>query len=292
MNPTPKISIVTPSYNQGEFLAAAMHSVIDQNYPNLEYVVMDGGSTDGSLEIIKKYEKHLAFWASGPDGGHYEALNKGFAKTTGEIMAWINSDDKYLPWTFSVVAEIFSSFPQVEWLTTLYPVLWDEDGRAVECRYVDGYSRLGFLRGEFLPRGKGYAKDFIQQESTFWRRSLWERAGGRLNSDLKFAADFELWARFYQHAELYGVNTTLGGFRCHPKQKTARFINEYTQEACSILAQHNGRPYGTFESLVRPQLQRIFPQRLRRLAVMLKVRHPQKQCLRIGRLPGWKVVEE
>jgi glycosyltransferase involved in cell wall biosynthesis len=100
----PKISIVTPSFNQGEFLEECIDSVLSQNYPNLEYIIMDGGSTDISILIIKKYEKYLTYWQSQPDGGHYAALNQGFNKTTGEIMAWLNSDDKYHPNAFFKVA--------------------------------------------------------------------------------------------------------------------------------------------------------------------------------------------
>jgi glycosyltransferase involved in cell wall biosynthesis len=93
----PKISIITPSFNQAQFLDATVQSILSQNYPNLEYIIIDGGSTDGSLEIIKKYEKHLHFWCSEPDAGQYDAINKGFAHSTGEIMAWLNSDDMYCP---------------------------------------------------------------------------------------------------------------------------------------------------------------------------------------------------
>src|SRR6267154_2378048 len=97
----PRISIVTPSFNQGSYLEETIRSVLDQNYPNLEYVVVDGGSTDRSVEILQRYADRLAWWSSEPDGGQYAAINKGFKHTSGEIMAWINSDDKYLPWTFS-----------------------------------------------------------------------------------------------------------------------------------------------------------------------------------------------
>ena len=112
----PKISIVTPSFNQAQFLEETILSVINQNYPNLEYIIIDGGSTDGSVDIIKKYEKHLTYWVSEPDNGHGHALNKGFSTTTGEIMAWINSDDKYYPSTFATVAEIFNKFSDINWI--------------------------------------------------------------------------------------------------------------------------------------------------------------------------------
>ena len=159
----PKISIVTPSHNQGQLIEETIRSVLSQEYPNLEYIIIDGASTDNSVEIIKKYEQHLAYWVSEPDEGHAHALNKGFSRATGEIMAWINSDDKYLPWTFSVVAEVFNTHKDIEWITG-YHSLWDIYGRQVKALAV--YKNIyDFLLGRY---------DWIQQESVFWRRSLWE----------------------------------------------------------------------------------------------------------------------
>src|ERR1039457_1034429 len=113
----PKISIVTPSFNQAEFLEQTICSVLSQKYPNLEYVVIDGGSTDGSVEIIKKYADKLTYWVSEKDDGQYAAINKGFSYTTGDIMGWINSSDILLPWTFSILAEIFENYTQIQWLS-------------------------------------------------------------------------------------------------------------------------------------------------------------------------------
>ena len=225
----PRISIVTPSYNQAQFLAATLDSVLMQGYPNLEYIVMDGGSTDGSFEIIQRYAPSLAYWRSAPDGGHYDAINKGFARATGDIMGWLNSDDMYFPWTLRTVASMLTACPEIEWLTTLERATWDWHGFCVQYYPMTGYSRDAFLAGRYLP-----ASPFggcIQQESTFWRRSVWEKAGGAIDLNFTLAGDFDLWARFYQHAELYGTFSPLAGFRYQDAQRSKQQHEAYMHEA-------------------------------------------------------------
>lgn len=255
--PSLKISIVTPSFNQAVFLEETIDSVLSQRDPNLEYVIIDGGSTDGSVDIIRRHAARLAHWVSEPDKGQYDAINKGFAKVTGDVMAWINSDDKYTPWCFSIVREIFSRFPEIEWLTTVQPLSWNAQGQATSMNFSGGFNRVSFLKGGNLPTPGSYGRRFIQQESTFWRRSLWERAGGRLDTSLRLAADFELWARFYKHSDLCGILASLGGFRAYGQQKSVLQAAEYMDEAQRVLAQYGGRPCRGPEALLRGVLWKL-----------------------------------
>jgi len=224
----PKITIVTPSFNQGLFIEETICSVLNQNYPNLEYIIMDGGSTDKSAEIIKKYEDQLTYWTSEKDGGQYDAINRGLSRGTGEIMAWLNSDDIYCPWTLRTVAEVFSEQGEVSWLSSVYPGTMDCAGHCIGFNKVKGFSKEAFLDGAYLP-GRYKSFNFIQQESTFWKRSLWEQAHG-LDTSFKMAGDFDLWGRFYRLTSLFGVHSPLACFRLQEEQKSIH-LDEYFHEA-------------------------------------------------------------
>lgn len=200
----PTISLVTPSFDQAEYLEATLASVLDQEYPRLEYVVIDGGSSDGSVSIVERCEDRLAFWVSEPDNGHTDGLNKGFAHTSGEIMGWINSSDLHLPWTLRTVAEVFRDVSQAEWIMGRQTVA-AADG-VPKAVFASAWNRYDFLGGRYR---------WLQQESVFWRRSLWERAGGRIDPSARYACDFALWLRFMDLAPLYHVPVPLGLYRQH-----------------------------------------------------------------------------
>lgn len=239
MNSLPTISLVTPSYNQGRFLPATLESVFSQNYPLLDHVVVDGGSSDDSPDLLARHAARFSWWCSEPDGGFYPGLNKGFARTSGDVMGWLNSDDLLLPGALRAVGEIFARFPEVEWLSSLALSTWTAEGNCQGVSHIEGYSREAFLEGNYLP-GAARHYGWIPQESTFWRRSLWEKAGGRVEGNLKLAGDFELWARFYEHADLVGTPSPLGGFRAHAAQKS-RSMEAYLAEARSVLVTARSR---------------------------------------------------
>lgn len=225
MTPIPRISIVTPSLNQGKYLEDTIRSVLDQRYEGLEYVIIDAKSSDQSIDIIKRYAKNLTYWVSEPDAGHADGLNKGFAQTHAPIMGWINSSDIYYPWTLRTVVEIFEDLPEVRWISGIPTLILDSTfPRQVR---IDQRNRYDFLAGNY---------NWLQQESLFWRRNLWEDVGGGLDTGLKYACDFELWLRFFQKTPLYYVNTILAGFRTHENQRGATFSETYCAEAAAAFS--------------------------------------------------------
>lgn len=211
----PKVSLVTPVRNSARYLEQAMVSVLSQNYPNLEYIIVDGGSSDGSVDIIRKYEDRLHSWVSEPDRGMYHALNKGFARSSGEVMGWISATDLLHAGSLFVASSVFASFAEVEWITGR-PTVLSENG-IVQVLPLRRWSRWRFLAG---------SNRYIQQESTFWRRSLWERAGSRMDDSRPNGNDFELWVRFFRYAQLYSVDALIGGFRSHSDSLGLQDIEE------------------------------------------------------------------
>ena len=220
----PKITIVTPNYNKGNYLEHTIRSVLSQGYPNLEYIIIDGGSTDGSVEIIKKYASQLAYWVSEPDSGIYYAVKKGFEHSTGEIMAWINSDDMYHPNSLFTVAQTFHDCPQVSWLVGKQ-THYDERNRTVLTTNSKYFNHFSFLM---------YRYQWVQQESTFWRRQLYEKVGG-IGVKYKLAGDFDLWMRFSRHEKMYISDALIGGFR-HCDEQLSHDINKYQEEAEAIIS--------------------------------------------------------
>ena len=203
-----RVSIVTPSFNQAKFLEATILSVLEQDYPQIEYFVIDGGSADGSVEIIKKYESRLAGWVSEKDRGQTDAINKGFAMAKGDILAWINSDDTYEPGAVRQAVEILFQNPA---LGMVYG----------DTNFID---ENGVIRGRFPARQTNYARlqrGYVHnpQQASFFRGDLWRRVGP-LDPDFYFAMDYDLWVRLARQAPLLYVPRLWANFRLHGEAKT------------------------------------------------------------------------
>ena len=221
INPPP-ISIITPSYNQAHFIEDTIKSVLEQNYPKLEYIVQDGQSTDNTAQVVEKYDQHLQFYSEA-DKGQGNAINMGFQKATGKIMAWLNSDDLLLPGTLSYVAEYFQKNPQVD-------VIYGH-------RIIINENNLETGRWVLPPHDDKMLQwaDYVPQETMFWRRELWEKAGGYIDESFQFAIDWDLILRFRKAGATFSrVPRFLGAFRVHLQQKTQSW-NAVGEEEMNIL---------------------------------------------------------
>lgn len=229
----PRISIVTPSYNQERFIEETIRSVLLQQWPNLEYIIIEDGSTDTSPAAIRKYEPWLAKFVTGPNRGFGEAVNAGLQMATGDIMAYLNSDDFYLPGAFETVARVFRDCPEVEWVVGASWIC-SSDSQPFAINSCRGYSRKLFYSGRYLGGHPAWSGQWIPQESVFWRRSLWQKAGGSFLRERLQYGDFEMWSRFWQHADLHFIPVTLAAYRCHAATYTSRQGNR-SLEPCTRL---------------------------------------------------------
>ena len=208
INLLPKVSIVTPSYNQASFIEETIRSVLEQDYPNIEYIIVDGGSTDGSVEIIKQYAHRLSWWVSEKDNGHAEAINKGFDHAHGDIFAWLNSDDTYFPGAVSEAVTFFNMHPDVGMV------------------YGDAnlINKGGQVIGKFPSRQTDYRRMLrgsvhIPQATTFIRANLWRQLGS-LDQTIFFAFDYDLWIRIARISRLEYLPRLWANFRLHSEGKS------------------------------------------------------------------------
>ena len=246
-----RLSLITPNFNGAAFIGETLKSVAAQNYPNLDYIVVDGASSDASLDVIGRHHAMITAVISEPDRGHADAINKGFAASDGEIMGWINSDDVLLPGALNFVERLFRDRPDIDWITGRASSM-DKEGKIGWVGPLRPWSRLRFLAGD---------NKWIQQESTFWRRSLWDRAGGKLDLRYSVANDFDLWRRFFRHAELHAVDRPLGCFRVRDGQRSIKFKHLYDAEVDSILKEE----YIVLEPEFRAAFEPLLPASEKRL---------------------------
>ena len=236
--PWPRISIVTPSYNQGRFIEGTIRSVLLQGYPNLEYIVIDGGSADGTTDVLRKYEPWLTYWVSEPDRGQSHAVNKGFKVASGEIAAWLNSDDQYLPGTLRTIAEHAHRYPEAG--------AWAGGGRRID-------SKSGKLIWERLPPGLefsqilGWNKYYLPQPSCFLNRRVL-KDDIYLDESYHLQMDFDLWLRISKRFSIIPIEQILSINLHHSKAKTVslRFKNRAMAERWLILGK-----YGSHGSIIK-----------------------------------------
>jgi glycosyltransferase involved in cell wall biosynthesis len=238
----PRITIVTPSFNQAAFIERTICSVLDQSYPNLEYIIIDGGSTDGSVEVIRRYEKYLAFWVSEKDRGQSHAINKGLKIATGDWIAWQNSDDIFYPGAFQSLANAARKNAQSNLIIGNMNLIDDQGDIINNLKYVTPTYESLLAEGMVLAN-----------QAAFWRRSIHEKIG-YLKEDLHYGLDFEWFLRVLQHGRATHVNKTWGGLRIHSETKTSQFQVLFDNEFANIL---EGRRV-SIAKLRMYQLRRLF----------------------------------
>lgn len=247
-DPWPKISIVTPSYNQAAFLEETIRSVLLQGYPNLEYIIIDGGSTDGSVAIIRKYEEWLTYWVSEPDGGQSNAINKGFTKASGEIYSWLNSDDYLLKNALKNIAVAYDSAPEAgAWCGGCIHI--NANGKPLETYWprrvdVDGIA--------------DWYKNRFAQSACFFSKKAWYECGP-LDEDLHYGMDFDWWLKIAKTFSFEKVSNMISVDHIHKGGKTQRvgqlyadiFVVQVRHGYESLAIQHISHAMNNYIALAR-----------------------------------------
>ena len=231
MNRLPKLTVITPSYNQGQFIERAIRSVVEQGYPDLEYIVVDGGSPDETLEVLLRYDRQLR-WSSKPDRGQADALNEGLRRATGDVIAFLNSDDTYQPGALLKVGRLFATNPDAPWLTGRCRTI-DQAGDEIRrpiTQYKNFWLRLASYRVLNV-------LNFVSQPATFWRRSVIETIGP-FDETLRYAMDYDYHLRVWRRFQPLVVNEYLANFRVHPESKAGSSASAQFDSDLEILRRH------------------------------------------------------
>lgn len=224
-----KFSVVTPSFEQAEYLRQTLTSVQQQDYDNIEHIVIDGGSVDGSKEIIAEFEDHLAYWVSESDNGQSHAINKGFQQASGDIYCWINSDDYLVPNAIQSVADYFTNHPDCQVLVGNSRKLYSPSGKwGKESRGLSGNVDEVFL---------DWKRRWFPQQATFWRSTLWHETGG-LDESLRYTMDIDLWIRFSRLTQIHSIPLVLAVYRFHESAKCVAHPLEVVDELFEVLFRH------------------------------------------------------
>ena len=234
MSTFPLVSIITPSFNQGQFLEATILSVLEQDYPNIEYIIVDGGSSDNSVEIIKRYADRLAFWVSEQDNGQAQAINKGLTRAQGEFLGWLNSDDVFLPWAISRIVNAFMLNPDID---VVYGRLEriDVDGNRVPTPE---------LPKDLVTFSRDYIIDecVVNQPGCLWRRGMMEKVG-HLNDKLHYTMDYDYWIRILlAGGKFFHLEDSLAQFRLSAGSKTVGQTAKMAREGLEVIEHYYKQP--------------------------------------------------
>lgn len=228
-NKLPKISVITPSYNQGKYIERTIKSVIEQNYSNLEYIICDGGSKDETIDIIRKYQDHISWWCSEKDKGQTDAINKGMKKATGEIVCWINSDDILLPKSLNHIGHFFATHPNISYYNGV-SIEIDADDKIIKTKNLY-FTPFFFKHGCFN----------CAQQGMFWRREIFKKIG-YLNEEFHACMDVEFQARICEAGyKMYFENTPIGAIRIYEETKTASGGSIWTVDEERMKNTYNGK---------------------------------------------------
>ena len=240
MKKYPKITVVTPSFNQGQFIEATIQSVLGQEYPNLEYIICDGGSTDGTVDILKKYDDKIAWWCSEKDKGQSNAINKGMRRATGDIVCWINSDDVLLPGALLAVAKFYSNHPDTDFANG-YTVEIDKEGTIINFTHI--------IMSHFFFRHGCYN---ISQPGMFWKRAIFDKIG-YLDESFHAKMDVEWLIRVYEAGlKVRRINRNLGAIRIYPETKTAQGGAIWKRDADALKDKYHGQYLPENNKLYQP----------------------------------------
>jgi len=233
---TPKISVITPSYNQAEYIESTIQSIITQGYPDLEYIVIDGGSTDGTVDILRKYDTNITHWVSEPDKGQSEALNKGFMLATGDVVGWLNSDDTYQQGTLDQVASIFRD-PEVDIAMSGYFGFMDSAG------LIYDYKKNEYTDHKTLIRYWNTNGMTINQPCVFFRRNLIESYSPVVDTSLHYAMDYDLWLRLTREHRIRVVPGHWANYRFHQSNKSGQGFERFYYEWNQVSRRYWGSKY-------------------------------------------------
>jgi glycosyltransferase involved in cell wall biosynthesis len=222
----PRITIVTPALGNDDQLEATIRSVVHQDYPHLEYIIIEDGTSEKRREIIRQYASRLTWRCCPANTELCRAVNMAFAESSGEIMGWLEPGEMLHINGVQVIGSVFSAFPEVDWITGR-PFLLSPSGLPTGIKHLERWTRMRFLAG---------GNKYIHRDTTFWRRRLWDRAGGALSTDYGLAGEFEMFVRFFRFARLYSVDALIGGFRTHPGYCNPANSHRIYNQTCDQIA--------------------------------------------------------